>query len=228
MASVMLKGSLGQRESIMEPSRKSPDEAFTLIELVAVIACVALLGAILLPALYPRRPYHGPTCTNNLKQVGLSFKTWALDNDDKYPMQCATNGGTLGMMSSDAVWRDFRAMSNELSTPKILVCPCDKRVGATNFESDLSNSKISYFVGLDANETNAQMFLSGDRNLTNGTVLQNGVLVVAPSRPAGWTHTMHNGQGNIGLADGSVQQYTSATLSLMISKSGDTNRLAIP
>jgi hypothetical protein len=230
LASVMLNGISDNGNRIMKPSWKSADTAFTLVELLAIIVCTALLAAFLFPALFwPRYPQpQRINCTNNLKQIGLAFKTWALDNDDKFPMHCATNGGTLGMMSSGAIWRDFRAMSNELSTPKILVCPADNRTPATNFDADLSNAKISYFVGLDWNEATPQMFLSGDRNLTNGTALQNCVLVITPSRPAGWTHTMHKGKGNILCADGSVQQVSSARLVLMLSKSGDTNHLAIP
>jgi prepilin-type processing-associated H-X9-DG protein len=214
----------------MKPARQSPTRAFTLVELLAVIACTALVGAILLPSLM-RRNVRDPriTCANNLKQIGLAFKTWALDNNDNYPMEAAaTNGGTLGMSGSGVIWRDFQVMSNELSTPWILVCPEDVRVHATNFQSDFSNARISYFVGLDANETTPQQFLAGDRNLTNGTALQNGILFVTPARPSGWTHTIHKNQGNILFADGSVQQYTSTSLRQIVSKISETNHLAIP
>lgn len=45
-------------------------------------------------------------CVNNLKQVGLAMRIWAGDNNDKYPTSLVV-------------------MSNELSTPKILICPSD-------------------------------------------------------------------------------------------------------
>jgi competence protein ComGC len=214
----------------MQPALKSPARAFTMIELLAVLACTVLLGALLLPALARRNVRSSRIgCSNNLKQIGLAFNTWALDNNDKYPMQAATtNGGTLGMSGNGVIWRDFQVMSNELSTPKILVCPQDVRDSATNFESDFSNTKISYFVGLDANETTPQQFLAGDRNLTNGTPLQNGILFITPSQPPGWTHTIHRGQGNILLDDGSVQQLSSSRLAIMLSHTGETNRLAMP
>ena len=156
------------------------DGAMTLVELFVVIAIIAVLAAMIIPAstLNKARAYR-IQCVNNLKQTGLAFRLWEA-NGDKYPMKTPeTNGGTMEFTSGLNDWRHFQVMSNELSTPKVLYCPSDEtRMPATNF-TFLANSNVSYFVGIDATETDPQGFLSGDRNLTNGTPIKNGILEVS-------------------------------------------------
>jgi len=65
-----------------------------------------------------------------------------------------------------------------LVTPKFLVCPADKRKPATNFPS-LTIQNVSYFLGLDADESRPQMTLAGDRNLTtNGVPVGPGLVEI--------------------------------------------------
>lgn len=169
-------------------------------------------------------------CVNNLKQIGLACRVWEGDNNNQYPPQVSrTNGGSMEFITGPNEWHHFQVMSNELSTPKLLICPEDpNRFTATNFDF-LRNSNLSFFFGVDATETHPQMILSGDRNLTNGLPVKNGLLELTTNRPAGWTREIHNKIGNIALADGSVQQMTISNLQVAVANTGFvTNRLQMP
>src|ERR1035437_9232661 len=104
----------------------------TKIEVLVVIALIAVLAAMLLPALAKakRRSSH-IGCVGSLKQIALAFYTWAVDNGDKFPMQLSvTNGGTMELIASGNAFVHFQIMSNELTTTKSFVC-CQKGVGIT-------------------------------------------------------------------------------------------------
>jgi prepilin-type N-terminal cleavage/methylation domain-containing protein/prepilin-type processing-associated H-X9-DG protein len=113
------------------------------------------------------------------------------------------------------------------------------------------NFATSFFLAANADETLPQMFLAGDRNIGlnstttdygysmasgggtgqttdgNGWVLNLGTNATqSPLLTAGWTQKMHNNAGNIGLADGSVQQYSVSGFRSAASHTGDTGRTA--
>jgi len=108
-------------------------------------------------------------------------------------------------------FRHFQVLSNELSTPAILVCPTDTRLPATEFGA-LLNSNVSYFVGVKAEFSKPVSILAGDRNLTANAVSNPSILHGDTDNQLRWTWEMHRYKGNILFADGHVEEWNNAAL----------------
>lgn len=139
------------------------------------------------------------------------------------------DGGTMKLVPSSNVFPHFQAMSNEITIPKLLICPDDcERKAATNFTSDFDDTHISYFVGVDAAPGRPEMLLSGDRNIMVGGVqLPHGLATLATNSPVGWSRKMHKYRVNIALCDGSMSNVDNQDLRKLLAGSGVTNRVAI-
>ena len=207
--------------------------ALTWVEVLVVLAALALVALVLAPALVrAKAKAQRISCISNLKIISLSFRIWAGDQTNLYPMQVAgIFGGTKEYEATADIFRHFQVLSNELATPYVLVCPADRsHRRSPDFHTNFSNANISYFLGLDATEDHPDGWLAGDSNLeVAGQPVQPGLLHLWTNSPAGWTAERHGRCGNLALADGSVQQLTNAKVREMLSQTGmATNRLAIP
>jgi prepilin-type processing-associated H-X9-DG protein len=125
-------------------------------------------------------------------------------------------------------FRCFLALSNELTTPRVVACPSDTfSVPAPNFTS-FNNSNISYFVGLKAAFSRPNSVLSGDCNLTYEDVT---LRFPRPHnvRRVFWTSELHQFKGNLLFSDAHVEEKNSQTLSTaFVQTSSDVGELALP
>jgi len=212
-----------------DASRRKLLRAFTLVELFVIVAVLAVLTALLLPALSKAQDKaRRATCQNHLAQIGLANRTWEGDYGNRFPARYYTNAD--GSTKLTNAFQTFQIMSNDLNNPGIVYCPADtERRPAASFAS-MNNSNISYFVGLDADESSPAMLLSGDRNLvTNAVETATGVISIRSNDNVTWSAKMHHHTGNVGLADGSIAMENENTLRQFF-RSTRTNltRLAIP
>jgi hypothetical protein len=137
--------------------------------LALTIVLVAFYSAMLIPALSQAKgKAQEIKCSNNMRQIGLAFKTWEIAHSDQFPFNVRTNaGGTLELCAPGPDGYDkngfmhLLVMSNELGTPGILVCPADKKPTVQDW-SGLTAANVSYQIisGPAVNSTNVEQVLA--------------------------------------------------------------------
>jgi prepilin-type processing-associated H-X9-DG protein len=192
--------------------------AFSLIELLCVVGIIGVLAALLLPTVNEGKARAKRIeCISQLRQVGGAFQSFAHDHNEQFPMAVpASLGGSAEFAQASYragsefffSFRHFEVLSNELVTPKLLRCPADTRLPATNF-GQFKNAHLSYFVAVTAEYHQPRSVLAGDRNLTN-EVGSFSLLQLDPNGRLRWTQEQHRFKGNVLFADGHVEQKNGA------------------
>jgi prepilin-type N-terminal cleavage/methylation domain-containing protein/prepilin-type processing-associated H-X9-DG protein len=138
------------RKAFLDCRGKPLRVGFTIVELLVVISIIAVITAILLPAVGKARAIARRTrCASNLKQIDIAMHSYLSSNDDKYP--CAQDQVSIDpniWLWQGRGWRSFIAphLGGKINAknPSVLLCPSDK-VATVKWESTSYSYSLAFY-----------------------------------------------------------------------------------
>ncbi len=133
---------------------------FTLIELLIVIAIIAILASLLMPALgKARESARGIACSNNLKQLGVLCSIYESDNND-YIIGAMPPGymdESINMPTSQKRWYRILILMQTGKTwwarLPVMICPSSKEQISVNATKEMTNYGMNSYCGWAGDES---------------------------------------------------------------------------
>jgi prepilin-type N-terminal cleavage/methylation domain-containing protein len=171
----------------------SVKQRFTLIELLVVIAIIAILAAMLLPALQQaKEKARLVTCVNTLKQNAISVNAYAGENDSYYPY-----GGNIGdrWAVAGGVWYDFRPMLAEvfLDVDEAMSCPLNDQPSVMDANGTTAFGSFEMYFGSTLVDPGTEMYRVGQNPTVDGHEIK--VIMGDAFRDTGVFHSAHPATG---------------------------------
>ena len=114
--------------------QKSPAKSFTLIELLVVISIIAVLIALLLPALgQARKSAVQVQCASHYRQIMLAVRGYVQDNDDYY-MDFDSS------LWNEPIWGRWTVLAEYVQDNRVMICPTDATIPNTSWTNEPNSS----------------------------------------------------------------------------------------